>query len=79
MIGYMKMSENLISDFVSEDGNRNASVLVDPHHIVVRCRELNQHTKQYEEQWVELFSDKSLHYAEDMAENYVMYIGKFKK
>lgn len=73
------MTENLISDFVSEDGNRNASVTADPHHLIVRCRELNPHTKQYDEKWVELFSDKSLQYAEDMAENYVMYIGKFKK
>ena len=69
------MKEKPITTFFgSEDKyiTRKAEVSTDDIHFIVRL---------YEKQnivWTELVSDKSIHWAEDIAENWVMGVGKFK-
>jgi len=61
-----------ISQFFNEENKRRATVSKDNYHYVVRCYE------REEIKFVELLENKSIHYAEDLAENFVEGYGAFK-
>ena len=61
-----------ISEFRNKENNRRATVSKDEYHFIVRCYHKN------ELMFTELLEDKSIHYAEDLAENYVDGYGVFK-
>ena len=77
----MKIVETLISTYYSPEENRKAEVFHDTYHYGVRMFE--RETKAWgHDQWVmtrtELLKNHNVHYAQDLAENYVMRWGSFK-
>lgn len=61
-----------LSEYYSDNRTRKATVYADKYHYVVNLYQNGElkHT--------ELITDHSLRYAEDLAENYVLYVGPFK-
>lgn len=68
----VKTPTHFLSEFYSDDKKRKATLYMDKYHYVVNLYEDNELKK------VELLTDKSIHFAEDLAENFVMYVGAFK-
>jgi hypothetical protein len=69
--------EIFISEFYSDDGVRKATIKQDRYHWIVDLLEKGT-DGQFALKKIELIHDKTLRYAEDLAENYVMYVGAFK-
>ena len=73
------MNHNLISSYEHED--RMAEVFKDKYHYGVHMYERETRAWGYG-RWVlkrtELLQNHSIHYAEDLAENYVLKYGAFK-
>ena len=73
------MNHNLISTFENED--RMAEVFKDKYHYGVHMYERETRAWGYG-RWVlkrtELLQNHNVHYAEDLAENYVLKYGAFK-
>lgn len=67
------MKANMVSEFYSEDGNRKTIIWQDKYHWIVDLYENNLKVE------TRLVTEKTLRFAEDLAENYVEYVGEFKK
>jgi len=61
-----------ISTFYNEDHKRRAVISKDQYHYIVRCYE------REDLKLTELLENKTLRYAEDLAENFVEGYGAFK-
>ena len=67
-----------ISEFYSDDGKRKAMISEDKYHFICRLYDIVEGGLLREYDTV-LISGKSLRYCEDLCENFVSYIGSFRK
>lgn len=72
---------DIVSTFVNDENRRMAEVFTDKYHYGVRMYEKCNKAWGYD-QWVlqrtELLTQNSIHFAEDLAENYVQKWGAFR-
>jgi hypothetical protein len=66
-----------LSVFWSDEGERKATVFKDKYHYGVRMEEKVYGQLQHRE--TRLMEGHNEYYAEDCAENFVKYVGEFKK
>lgn len=74
------MSGELISTFFSKNLLRRATVSEDEYHWIVDLEsKANASDANYKINETRLIADKALRYAEDLAENYVEYVGEWRE
>ena len=67
-----KENQIIYAEYHNEKHKRTAVVTKDKYHYVVKCYEKSQL------KYTRLLENKSIRYAEDLAENYVEGYGEFK-